>query len=408
MANKKPKRPFLERLSTTTGKTIVIIVVIFLCIRILMPYVVLHYANRTLANMHGYYGHVDDIDIALIRGAYQLNNIYINKVDTVTKQQTTFFHSEVIDLSVEWKALFHGAIVGELEFRRPLLRFTKDKAEPKQVTKDTSDFRIVLKKFMPLDVNRFEVNHGTIEYRDSTSNPVVNLDMTDTYILAQNLKSVYKTTENILPASVKAKTYLYEGYLNYDMKLNPLAARPQFDINAELVNTNLVKMNDFFKAYGKFDVSSGSFGLYTEMAAVDGKFKGYVKPIIHDLHVVGPEDRNDSFLQKLWEHIVGAAAMLLKNWRKNDVATKIPIEGNYDNPNIGTLDAIAEVLVNAWIQALLPNIDNEINLSSVKAAPAEKQGFLQKIFGKKKEEQKAKAKEQKKSAKKKTDLQVHK
>jgi hypothetical protein len=396
MTKKNNSPGLFARLGTRTGKTILIILVILLCIRILLPYVVLHYANRSLAKMHGYYGHVADIDIWLIRGAYQLKNIYINKVDTVTKNQTTFFHSEVIDLSVEWKALFHGAVVGELVFQRPLLRFTKDKAEPKQITKDTTDFRIILKKFMPLKINRFEVNHGTIEYRDSTSKPVVNLDMTETYILAQNLKSVYKTEENILPATVKAKSYLYEGYLNYDMKLNPLAERPQFDLNAELVNTNLVKLNNFFKAYGKFDVNKGSFGLYTEMAAADGKFKGYVKPIIQDLDVVGPEDRHDSFLQKLWEHIVGAAGMVLRNWRKDQVATKVPIEGNYDNPNIGTLDAIVEVLINAYVQALMPSIDNQINLAAVKAQPAEKQGFLQKLFGKKKEEQKKKEKEKEK------------
>jgi hypothetical protein len=390
---KKNNRPGLvARLGTRTGKTVLIILVILICIRILMPYAVLHYANRSLAKMHGYYGHVADIDIWLIRGAYQLKNIYINKVDTVTKNQTTFFHSEVIDLSVEWKALFHGAVVGELVFQRPLLRFTKDKAEPKEITKDTTDFRIILKKFMPLKINRFEVNHGTIEYRDSTSKPVVNLDMTETYILAQNLKSVYKTEENILPATVKAKSYLYEGYLNYNMKLNPLADRPQFDVNAELVNTNLVKLNNFFKAYGKFDVNKGSFGLYTEMAAADGKFKGYVKPIIQDLDVVGPEDRSDSFLQKIWEHIVGAAGMVLRNWRKDQVATKVPIEGNYDNPDIGTIEAIVEVLINAYVQALMPSIDNQINLAAVKAQPAEKQGFLQKLFGKKKEEEKKKEK----------------
>jgi hypothetical protein len=397
MTKKKNKlQHFFVRLGTTSGRTIVIILVVLLCIRIMLPYVMLHYGNRSLAKMHGYYGHIEDIDLALIRGAYLLKNIYINKKDTVTQQQTTFFHSEAIDLSVEWKALFHGSIVGELVFQRPLLRFTKDKAEPAEVKKDTSDFRVILKKFMPLKVNRFEVNHGTIEYRDSTSKPVVNLDMTETYILAQNLKSVYKTEERILPATVKAKAYLYEGYLNYDMKLNPLADRPQFDLNAELVNTNLVKLNDFFKAYGKFDVHRGSFGLYAEMAAADGKFKGYVKPIIRDLDVVGPEDRNDSFLHKMWEHIVGAAGMVLRNWKKDQVATKVPIEGNYDNPNIGTLDAIVEVLINAYIQALMPSIDNQINLAQVKAQPEEKKGFLQKLFSKEKEEEKAKEKAKKK------------
>src|SRR5215467_9893426 len=99
MTKQKVRRSFIERLSTTTGKTILIIVVILLCIRILMPYAVLHYGNESLAKMHGYYGHVGDVDIALIRGAYQLKNLYINKIDTITKDQTTFFHSDIIDLS---------------------------------------------------------------------------------------------------------------------------------------------------------------------------------------------------------------------------------------------------------------------------------------------------------------------
>jgi hypothetical protein len=385
MTKKKDGPGLWVRLSTTTGKIIIIIIVILLCIRILMPYAVLHYANRSLSKMPGYYGHVADIDIALIRGAYQLKNLYINKVDTNTKEQTTFFHSEIIDLSVEWKALFQGSLVGELVFIHPLLRFTKDKTDPAQVKKDTTDFRIILKKFMPLEVNRFEVNHGTIEYRDSTSKPVVSLDMTDTYILAQNLKSVYKTNENVLPATVKAKAYLYQGHLNYDMRLNPLAERPQFDLNAELINTNLVDFNNFFLAYGKFDVHRGSFGLYTEMAAKDGKFAGYVKPVIRDLKVVGPEDRKKSVMQQIWEHIVGATGVILRNQKKNQIATKVPIQGNYNNPNVGTLDALAEVLVNAFIQALIPSIDNEINLASIGKVD-EKQSFLQKVFGKRKKE----------------------
>src|SRR5207344_136845 len=100
---------------------------------------------------------------------------------------------------------------------------------------------------------------------------------------------------------------VYEGKFNMDMKLNPLADRPTFDLNARLDNTNLVLLNDFFKAYGKFDVNKGTFGLYKEVAAKEGAFKGYVKPVIKDLDVVGAEDQKDNILQKLWEEIVGAA-----------------------------------------------------------------------------------------------------
>jgi len=107
------------------------------------------------------------------------------------------------------------------------------------------------------------------------------------------------------------------------MKLNALADNATFYLTAEIKNTNLVLLNDFLKAYGNFDVHRGNLGLYTEMAAKDGKFKGYVKPIITDLKVVGPEDRHDTFFNKVWEQIVGAAGVIFRNQKKDQVATKV-------------------------------------------------------------------------------------
>ena len=105
---------------------------------------------------------------------------------------------------------------------------------------------------------------------------------------------------------VSGHASVYEGDFNLHMKLNALADKPTFDLDAELKNTNLVKLNDFLKAYGNFTVNKGEFSLFTEVAASDGKFKGYVKPLIKDLDVLGPEDRGESFFQKAWESIVGA------------------------------------------------------------------------------------------------------
>lgn len=51
-------------------------------------------------------------------------------------------------------------------------------------------------------------------------------------------------------------------------------------MNAEVKQTELAEMNDMFKAYGGFDVNKGTFGMYTEVAAKDGKFAGYVKPLL--------------------------------------------------------------------------------------------------------------------------------
>ena len=166
-----------------------------------------------------------------------------------------------------------------------------------------------------------------------------------------------------------------------NMKMDALARKTKFDMNAEIKNANLVQLNDFFKAYGNFDVNKGSLCLYTEFAAKDGKYKGYIKPIIKDLDVIGPEDKKDNFFQKAWETIVGGAGKVLENHKKDQVATKVPIEGSFTGSHTDVIEAIWELLKNAFIQALMPSVDNQINLNSVNTDNSDHKTLFQKIFG---------------------------
>ncbi len=43
--------------------SIVIVLIIF---RLLLPSILLNYCNKSLAKMHGYYGRVQDIDVAIL------------------------------------------------------------------------------------------------------------------------------------------------------------------------------------------------------------------------------------------------------------------------------------------------------------------------------------------------------
>ncbi len=379
-------------------KITLIVIVVLICVRLILPYVILHFANKNLASMPGYYGHIEDIDLALIRGAYRIDSIYINKQDTVTKKQTRFFSASAIDLSVEWRALFSGAVVGELIFERPNLRFTREKVEPKNIEKDSSDFKELKEDFMPLQVNRCEILEGNVRYIDETSNPKVDILMTKIHVVATNLRNSYDSSK-LLPAKVIARADVYEGEFTFNANLNPLAKQPTFDLNAEIKNTNLVLLNDFFKAYAKIDVNKGKFGMYTEVAAKDGAFKGYVKPIIKDLDVLGHEDRNDNVFRKMWEGLVGFVGQVFKNQTEDQVATKIPFEGRLDNPEANIWTTITNVLQNAFIQAIQPSIDSEINIASVETPKPEKKTFLEKIFGSKDDDEKKKDKKDQKAEK---------
>jgi hypothetical protein len=391
-------------------KITLVVAIVLVCIRLILPYVILHFANKKLAAMPGYYGHIEDIDLALIRGAYRIDSIYINKQDSVTKAQTKFFSASAIDLSIEWRALLHGSVVGEFVFERPNLRFTREKVEPKDIQKDSSDLKDLKEGFMPLQVNRFEIVDGNVRYLDETSKPKVDIWMTKIHAVATNLRNSYDSSK-LLPAKVIARADVYQGEFSLNMNINPLAKQPTFDMNAELKNTNLVLLNDFFKAYAKIDVNKGTFGMYTETAAKNGAFKGYVKPIIKDLDILGHEDRDDNIFRKMWEGLAGFVGQAFKNHPKDQVATKIPFEGRLDNPETNIWITISNVLQNAFIQAIQPTIDSEINIASVETKEPEKKSFFQKVFGskdKKKDKGEDKDKDKEKNNNKDKDKDKHK
>ncbi len=205
-------------------------------------------------------------------------------------------------------------------------------------------------------------------------------------------------TSEVLPSTIEGTGKMYKGALSLNMKLNPLAEEPTFDLNSKVENTDLTELNDMFKAYGNFDVNKGTFGMYAEVAAKDGKFTGYVKPLIKDLDIVSwkGQDKKDGFFQKVWESVVGGVGELFENQKKGQFATKINFSGSMDNPRTNILQAVVTVLQNAFVRSLQPSIDNQINLAKVDKEGEKKGGFFKQLFGSEKEEKGNKEKKKKK------------
>lgn len=378
-------------IGTRTGKIVLGVLVVLIIARIALPYIMLHYANKELASMNGYYGKIQDIDVALFRGAYTIDSIYLNKVDDITGKQDPFFSSSLIDLSLEWKSLFKGKIAGELVLEKPFLKFTENKVELNEVSRDTGDFRELLQDFMPIQINRCEIKDGTVMYADYTTDPVVELQATHIDALAQNLKNTYKKSE-LLPATLQADARVYEGIVQMNMRMNPLAETITFDMDLKVIDASLPALNDFFRAYANADINKGFFSMYMEAAAKDEKFVGYVKPFIRDLDVLDwkGQDKKDNFLRKVWEGMVGLGGKVFENKKDDDVATKIPLSGSLTpeegiKPNV--MSAIVSVVRNAFFNSLKPTLDHEINLKKVEEVDADdKRGLFKRIFGKEKEE----------------------
>ncbi len=339
---------------------VLIIVGILVAFRIALPFIVKDYVNKTLREMEGYSGSVEDIGIRLFRGAYVIKNIEI--VEESDSIPVPFVTVDRIDLSVHWKALLHGSIVGEAIFVRPIVNFAKGEGNSNQDGSE-ADWTKTLKELIPLRINRFEIIDGKIYYKDFSSSPKVDIYIEDLDLLATNLTNI-ESKDKTLPSTLNATgTTLGEGKFNVDAKLNILKKIPDLDLNLEFENIQLTALNDFIKAYTKVDVEEGIFSLYSEVVIDDKELSGYVKPVIENLKVVKWNKEEGKFLQKVWESIVAGVTEIFENQPKEQLATEAPLNGSLDNVELGIMPTLWNILKNAFVEALSKRVDNKLDFS---------------------------------------------
>ena len=369
------------------------VLLLLIALRIALPYILLNLVNKELTHIPGYTGHVDDLDVALIRGAYKLKRIKLEK--TGGKVPVPFFSADLVDLSLQWASLFHGRIVGKIEVDGAILNFVKGPTEETSQTKIDKSWTEVVKKLMPLKLNKFEINEGQIHYRDFHSKPTFDIYTKNVHILAENLSNAEKNKE-VLPSSVIASADVYGGKATASMKMDALAKYPTFDGKAKLVGLNLANLNNFIDAFAKFDIKSGEISIYTEAAAKDGKITGYTKPIIKDLKVLDWEKEKEKPLKVAYEAVVAAVAWVFKNHSKDQLATKVEFEGNIKKPDIDIWYVIGEVLRNAFIQALYPSLENSVSLNSLHGKKVDSSNAMEKTVQKSNKEMGVKTTDKKK------------
>lgn len=143
--------------------------------------------------------------------------------------------------------------------------------------------------------------------------------------------------------------------------LRPEHEGPNFDFDLASSGTDLTSLNDFLRAYGKFDVASGRVAVYSQVTVKDRYVSGYVKPLFTDVKVYDAQkDKKKPILHQMKELLIGGAAKLLKNPRTQQVATRVDISGQVNNPNVSAWQAIGQFIENAFINAIVPGFDREV------------------------------------------------
>jgi uncharacterized protein YhdP len=343
---------------------ILAVIILLVALRIALPFAVKAYVNHKLNEAHDYTGKIGDVNMRLWRGGYRIHQIEILKKTGGVK--SPLFSASEVDLSIDWRELFHGSVVGEVVLRQPHINFVTGPTPDQKQTGENERWDKILESLFPFNLNRVEISNGEIHFQDPSSKPPVDIYLSKISATATNLTNA-RDVKQKLPSGLDANaSTLGGGTLDLQLHMNLLKATPAFELNCGLTNVDLVALNDFLRAYGKFDVARGKFALYTSVASDNGSYDGYFKVFFNNLDVFQwQKERQKNILEVFWQAIVGGTAAVLKNHSKDQLATKVPISGSYKNSSVGIWTATATLLQNAFIHALVPKIDQQVTVEQV-------------------------------------------
>ena len=334
----------------------IIIIVLLIAFRLYLPTLVKNYVNKVLAAIPGYYGQVDDIDISLIRGAYVINGMYLNKGTAAS--QVPFLSFPESDISIEWKSLFKGKIVSEIIMTGPEVIYVFEDQKKADGDANVDDWTKALTDLVPIDINHFEVHNGKLAFLQLSAEPDIDLQINKLELTADNLRNVVEKGR-ILPSPIRASgVSIGNGKVALEGNMNLVKEIPDMELSFSLENADVTALNDFTNYYAGLDFDKGTFGIYSEIALANGHLVGYVKPLLTNTKLIG---KDDSFLEVLWEGFVGFFKFVLKNQGTDTLATKVPFEGDLNHVEAGVWPTVLNIFENAWIKAFKGEVDNDIN-----------------------------------------------
>lgn len=337
--------------------TIIVLAAGLIAARLYLPYWVTAYVNRQIDDLDGYGGSVSDIDINLWRGAYQIHDLEIFKDGGDIP--VPFVAVKTADLSVQWAALLDGAIVAEIDLYDAHLNFAIGSQGGEVQTGEGAAWTRFVDALSPLDINRLSVHGGTLAFQDFSASPPVDIFIKDITLNVENLEDV-KGRDVALPSPVSLSGQsIGGGEVNATGAMNILRDVPDFDLDIKLENAALPAFNAYSRSIAAVDFESGAISIFIEVAARDGAVTGYIKPVATDVGMVDVETDGNPF-SIAWQSLVSVFAEIFKNQKENQLATRILLEGNINNPQTDSWSALVGIFRNTF-NAFIKDTDDIVD-----------------------------------------------
>jgi hypothetical protein len=338
------------------------LILALIAVRLALPSVVKSYVNRHLADMDEYTGHVTDVDLGILRGAYTIHGLEVVKRDST--ESAPFAVMDHMDISLQWSALLHGELVGEIVMQRPRLNMVQAESDRDTQLGTGVNWPAEVRKFFPFRFNRVEVRDGTATFRAPGIDTDESLTVQKLAVVLRDLTNVEERRTREFASLQADGRVMGNAPIALTGQFDPNASKPVFDLNLSLERAELVNVNPWLRRFLNVDAQRGTFSMYSELAASDGRFEGYVKPILVDPDIFDVKEPASGPFQRAWEALVGIGTKLLKNPDENQVATEIPLSGELEDPSADLVSTVVNLFRNAFVYAFSHSLDRTVGLKN--------------------------------------------
>jgi len=206
-----------------------------------------------------------------------------------------------------------------------------------------------------IQADQVKLSGCTLGMENKSAKKPYRIFLTDTDLQLNNFSNQF--TQGKASVRMKGK-FMGSGATSATADFLPEKGGPSLDLFIKMEETQLTSMNNVLRSYGDFDVSAGVFSLVSEIHIKNKAISGYMKPFFRDMNVYdSKQDKGRSVTHQVYEMLVGAAATVLENRSKQEVATRIDISGQAVNPETSTFQIVVELVRNAFFRAMLPSFE---------------------------------------------------
>jgi hypothetical protein len=270
-----------------------------------------------------------------------------------------------MDISLDWSALFAGELVGEIVAEGPVLNLIQAEAEDNTQLGTGVNWPQEIRELFPFRFNHVEVSAGRADFLAPGIDSEDALRVDEIALSLSDLTNVREEDVDAFSELEFHGLFMGSAPVAVQGQIDPNKETPTFDLNFSLDAAEISAVNPWMEEFFNVDAERGEFSLYAEFAAAEGRFTGYAKPIIENAEIYQSGEEASGPFRRVWEVLVDFARNVFENRKEDQVATRIPLSGEIENPDAGLLAAVVNVLRNAFIAAFSHQLEGSIQLRDV-------------------------------------------